>query len=175
MADNLVLITIALNQVNKLLGIGLFNLTLAHTLDILQLLKGYRIVGGHLFDADILEDDIGRTLQTSGHLLTQIAQHGIQRRIQSTCSTIGIRRYQFVILAKLIILYNHKGLWLLDELLASRCQLQQSIVLYVFLQIACYQGLADDGVPMLLLHILASTEQFVILMFMGNYLLRLMT
>lgn len=56
MADYLVLVAVALDKVNELLGIRLFHLTLSHTLDILQFLQGNGVVGSHLFDADILEE-----------------------------------------------------------------------------------------------------------------------
>ena len=60
---NLVLITVGLDEVDELLGIRLFDLSLTDALYIIQFLEGDRIVGCHLFDADILEDDIWRTFQ----------------------------------------------------------------------------------------------------------------
>ena len=66
---DIVLLAIALDEVDKLLGIGLADLAFTDTLDILQLLQRHRIVGSHLFYRDILEDDIGRTLQLTTDLL----------------------------------------------------------------------------------------------------------
>ena len=60
---DIVLLTIGLNQIHKLLGIRLFDLSLSHALYILQFLKGDGVIGSHLIDRHILEDDVWRTSQ----------------------------------------------------------------------------------------------------------------
>ena len=80
----LVLFTVALDQVYKLFGIGLADFSLTNTLNILQFFQGDRIVGGHLLNRHILENNIWRTFQLTANLLTKVLQHGTQRLVEGT-------------------------------------------------------------------------------------------
>ena len=69
----------------------------------------------------------------------------------------------------------HERLRRLQILLASRCQLQQSIVLHVLLQIAGDERLAYNRTPKFLISTLTRTEQIMVLMLMGYDFFRLAT
>ena len=53
-----------LDQIDKLFGIRLFHLSLAHALNILEFLQGDGIIGSHLFQRHVLENNVWWTLQT---------------------------------------------------------------------------------------------------------------
>ena len=64
---------------------------------------------------------------------------------------------------------------MLDKLLSGTGHLEQSVVLDLLLQIARDECLTDDGVPYLLVLILASTELVEVLMLMSHYLVGVAT
>ena len=57
----------------------------------------------------------------------------------------------------------------LHELLSGSRQFQQAVILYVFLQIAGYQGLADNRIPYLRVHVFTRTEFFQLVVLMIHY------
>ena len=67
-----------------------------------------------------------------------------------------------------MVLDNHKRLRRLQVLLACRRQFQQAVILDILLQITRYERLTDDGTPQFFINTLARSEQFVVLMLMGN-------
>ena len=105
----LVLLAVFCDEVNELLGVRLFHLTLTHSLDILKLIESHRIISGHLIDAHILEDDIWRTLHTLRHLLTEVTEHSTQCGIKGSSTSIMVGR-GVVVIAELGVLDNHKRL-----------------------------------------------------------------
>ena len=141
MANNVVLLAITLDELDKFLGVWLARLTLANTLDTLQFLKRYRIVGSHLLNRHILEDDIGRTLHPLGHLLAEISEHGCKCGVESTggYGILGI----VVVLTELVVEHYLERKGLLDVFLARRGHFQQTIVLNILLEIASNKSLTD--------------------------------
>ena len=73
----------------------------------------------------------------------------------------------------LVVLDNHKRRGRLQVSLTGSGQLQQTVVLDVFLQETGNQGLTDDGVPQFLVNALAGTEEVVVLVLVGKDLLGL--
>ena len=141
-------------------------------MDVLELFQCHRVVGSHLLYADILENDIRWTVQLLADLLAQVFQHGAQCRIQCAGAAFMVCR-RVVVLAELMVFDNHERDRVLQEFLASRCQLQQSVVLNVFLQVTGNECLSDDGVPELLVFVLAGTEKFVVLVLVGQDFFRI--
>ena len=148
------------------------DLTLAYSLYILQLFQRNREIGSHLLDADILEDDVRRTTKFLADLLAQVFQHDAQRLVKGADGCLMLTTC-LIVIAELVVFDNHERLWILDELLASRCQFQQTVVLDILFQVSCQHSLTDNGVPQFFLIFLTGTKQFMILVFVGQYLLRL--
>ena len=170
---DLVLLAVVTNQIDKLLGVRLFHLSFAHTLDILQFLEGDGIIGGHLFQRYILEDDIRRALQALRHFLTQLTEHSTQRGVEGTDATLLI--WHLVVSHELGILHDLEGFGRLQELLSCGRHLQQSVVLDLFQQIACDESLTDNGIPYLLIVVGSSTEVLEVFVVVGDNLVRLLT
>ena len=118
MAHDVILFAIAFDEIYKLLGIGLFDLSLADALDVFQFLQRHRIVSSHLFNTHILEDDVWRTLQPFRDFLAQVSQHGAEHWVKGIRSTIMVL-HAIVIVIELIVLDNHERAGILQELLAG--------------------------------------------------------
>ena len=59
-------------------------------------------------------------------------------------------------------------MWALDEFLTRAGHFQQTIVLYVLLQVSGDESLTDNGVPYLLVLVLARTEFLQVLVLVRN-------
>ena len=70
---------------------------------------------------------------------------------------------------------HHKGLRVLDKFLTSTGHFEQSVVLYLFLQIAGNECLTDDGIPNLRVFIFARAKLIEVLMLMGHNLVGVAT
>ena len=151
----------------------MFHLSLTHTLDVLQLIECDGVVSRHLLQRHILEDHIRWALHLLRHFLTQISQHRTQHGVEGTDATFMLR--SLFILIKLSILHDHEGVRLLQELLTGSCHLQQTVVLYLFLQITGNQGLTNHWVPYLLILVGTRSEILQLLMMMSQNLIGLLT
>ena len=107
LSHNVVLFTIALDEFYKILGIRMLHLTLAHSLYILQLIQRDGVVGCHLFNRYILENDVWRPVQFLGYLLPEVQQHRTKRGVKGTCPPVMIHA-GLVFFCKFVIFYNHK-------------------------------------------------------------------
>ena len=152
-----------LNEVNKLLGVWLARLAVTHTLNILQFLERDRIVGCHLLDGHILENNVWRTVELARPFLTQVMEHGTQRGVERTCSALRA----FLLFVELMVEHDHERLGRLHELLAGGSKLQQTVVLDILLQIASDERLPNDGIPDFRILVLAHAELFELMMLMG--------
>ena len=99
------------------------------------------------------------------HTLAQVFQHGKECRVQCLYIGAAIMTALHIIVLEFLVGYNHERFRSLQIALSGCSELQQAIVLYVFLQITRYQRLANHRVPYLGIHILACTKllQLVVL------------
>lgn len=52
------------------------------SLDVEQFFLVDRIDGCHLFQGNVLEDDVRRALQFAGHIVAQVLEHGEELRVE---------------------------------------------------------------------------------------------
>ena len=71
----------ALDELAELLAIAL-GLASSHTWDVLQLVDGDGIGGGHSFQRWVLENDVWRQVELLRHLLAQVFQHAEQGGVE---------------------------------------------------------------------------------------------
>ena len=161
-------------QIAKLLSVT-FCLPCTDSRYVLQFLYADRIHRRHRLQRRILENDIGRHIQVLGHLFTQVQQRIEQRRIRHACTSSGTAYHLFVVIFKLIVFRNHERFRLLHELTPLCRQLQDAVILNLFLQITGYQCLPDDSIPKLFLMFVTASETIQISMLMSDNLVCLLT
>ena len=79
--DDIVLLAILFDQVAERLAIAL-GLARSDSLDVEQFFLVDRIDGCHLFQGNVLEDDVRRALQFAGHIVAQVLEHGEELRVE---------------------------------------------------------------------------------------------
>ena len=146
------------NQHTEFLSITL-RLTRTYTRNVLQFLQCHRIGCCHCLQRRILEDYIRRNIQFFRHLLSQILQHGIKSRVDSTTSSST--NWSFILFfIEIRIFHNLERYRLLQELMSRWSHLQQTIILYILTQIACNKRLANNCIPCLFIFTFTGTKSF---------------
>lgn len=102
------------------------------------------------------------------HTLTQVFQHGKESWIQCFSVVTAFVSTLYIIVLKLLVGNDHERGWILQITLAGGSQLQESIVLYILLEITGYQCLADYRIPYLGIHILTGSKLFQVVVLVGN-------
>lgn len=102
------------------------------------------------------------------HTLAQVFQHGKESWIQCFSVVTAFVSTLYIIVLKLFVGNDHERGWILQIALAGSSQLQESVVLYILLEITGYQCLADYRIPYLGIHILTGAKLFQVVVLVGN-------
>ena len=119
-----------------------------------------------------MEDDIRGDAQFLGHAFPKIFEQAVELRVECSDSTALLQRSTGnCLIVEVIVFDNREAFGLLQELLAGRSHLDDSIIVDIFAQVVGDQALFDHGIQhAIILHIFGDAEAFQIIMVMCHHL-----
>ena len=161
-AFNLVFLHILGNELYEGLA-ELVGLAFSHPLAFFrQLLEGERIADGHIFQGRIRENDPGLEPELAGHILAEVLEHGQEHGVSPTAATDAGTGIIVVIVHAFgegAVLYQHYLVRVLQEVPAFLRGEDESVIIYVLVQVMQNEALVDHSDPETLVVVFSGAVQ----------------